>query len=582
MKKIMNIKNCSIILGVVFLLNSCSSSFLDRPPKDSIVDASFYQTDDQVMAGTALLYSITWFNYNDKATFNLADIRSGVLTDLWGNRENVKFATTPESDINAQEWQAFFNVIGQANTTRNNIERYAGKDVTPSVKQAAIGETHFMHALALRFLVMNYGEVPIITDNQQLLADPLSVRKNTVPSIWKFICSEMRQAVDELPETPYAVGRVTKWSAEGMLARFYLTRAGVESENGVRNQQFLDSAKYYADRVINLSGKKLLSSYRDLFLAAPNGTNYNNNNESLFELQWIYTPGGTYGYNNSTISQIALDPSITGNGDAWGGGMTATFWMLSQYEGFALYGTSGDTLQGRTLDQRLHETFFMPGFVYPEITRIIDGVSQNPFVFPNNTLGSTFDGSVGDPSPANIKKYIIGNKVDVGGNSGFQNYPNDTYMMRLAEMYLIYAEAALDNNSSTTDPTAIAYFNAVHTRAGLPAYDVGRQGPLTWDKIFQERCCEFAMEASVWYDLVQLHYWNPQKTFDIIASQYRGIFAMHPDVFPNPTKWTIVKTSWGDVKNITANEGNFRLPIPASEAVAAPNLQEPAVDYYAQ
>jgi len=225
----------------------------------------------------------------------------------------------------------------------------------------------------------------------------------------------------------------------------------------------------------------------------------------------------------------------------------------------------------------------MPGSVYPEITRIIDGVSQNPFVFPNNTLGSSFDGGgEGDPSPACIKKYIIGNKVDVGGNSGFQNYPNDTYMMRLAEMYLIYAEAALGNNPSTTDAKAIEYFNVVHTRAGLPAYDVGMQGPLKWDKIFQERCCEFAMEAMIWYDLVQLHYWNPQKTYDIIASQYRGIFSMHPDVFPNPTKWTIVKTTWGDVKNTTANDGNFKLPIPAKEATAAPNLQEPAVDYYAQ
>ena len=585
MKKLMNIKNWSIIFGVIILLDGCSNSFLDRPPVDSIVDAGFYQTDDQVMAGTALLYSLAWFDFNDKASFSLADFRSGVARDMWSWKDNIKFATTPEAPENAQAWQAFFNVIGQANTARTNIERYAGSEVTPAVKQAAIGETHFMHALAYRYLVMNYGEVPIITDNQALLADPLSVRKNTVSSIWKFICTEMRQAVDELPETPYAVGRVTKWSAEGMLARFYLTRAGVESSGGPRNQQFLDSAKYYADRVIRLSGKKLLSNYRDLFLAAPTGTNYNNNNESLFELQWVYTPTMRYGYNNSTISQIALDPTITGNGDAWGGSMTATFWMLSQYEGIAPYGTTGDSLQGRTLDQRLHETFFMPGFVYPEITRIINGESQNPFVFPNNTLGSSFNGGgVSDPSPANIKKYIIGNKVDVGGNSDKQNYPNDTYMMRLAEMYLIYAEAVLGNNPSTTDPTAIEYFNAVHTRAGLPPYDVSPQGngPLTWDKIFRERCCEFAMEATIWYDLVQLHYWNPQKTFDIINSQYRGIFAIYPDVFPNPSKWTIVKTSWSEITTITANEGNFKLPIPAAEAVAAPNLQEPAVDYYAQ
>ena len=41
-----------------------------------------------------------------------------------------------------------------------------------------------------------------------------------------------------------------------MLARFYLTRAGVETNGGNRNQQFLDSAKYYAARVINNSSGK--------------------------------------------------------------------------------------------------------------------------------------------------------------------------------------------------------------------------------------------------------------------------------------------------------------------------------------
>jgi len=57
----------------------------------------------------------------------------------------------------------------------------------------------------------------------------------------------MRACVNDLPDVGFQTGRVNKWSAEGMLARFYLTRAGVESVNGVRNQQFLDSARYYSD-----------------------------------------------------------------------------------------------------------------------------------------------------------------------------------------------------------------------------------------------------------------------------------------------------------------------------------------------
>jgi len=581
MKKLINIKIWSLVFGCIFLLTGCSSSFLDRPPLDSIVDATFYQTDDQVMSATALLYSLAWFDFNDKASFSLADFRGGTAMSQWSWQDNVKFATTPEAPENAQAWEAFFNVIGQANMAIANVDRYAGADVTPAIKQNAIGEARFMRALAYRYLVMNYGAVPIITDNQALLTDPLSAKPNTVKSIWKFITNEMRQAVEELPDKPYTTGRVTKWSAEGMLARFYLTRAGVESTGQKRNQQFLDSAKYYSDRVIRLSGKSLLTSYRNLFLYP-----YDNNNESLFELQWVYMPSDYYGYANSTISQIACSPQITGNGDGWGGDFSATFWMLSQYEGFVPYVTeAGEAIQGRTLDQRLKETFMLPGFSYPEITRTIGTDDQNPFVYPNNNFGSTFDGDYSDEwgaSTANLKKYLIGQPKDIGGQSAFQDYPNNTYMMRLAEMYLIYAEAELGNQPSTSDPIAMKYFNAVHTRAGLPALPTPTHTALTFDDIFRERTCEFAMEATIWYDLVSLHYWNPQKALDIINSQYRGLFVVLPDKFPNPTQWTIIKTAWTTITFAKATEGNFMLPIPAVETTAAPNLLGTPVDYYAQ
>jgi hypothetical protein len=565
------------------MMEGCSSNFLDRPPLDSISAAVAYLTDAQVMSANAPLYNYAWFNYNDVAAFNLADFRGGDAMSQYSSQDNVWFSTTPGTGANADAWTAFYNVVGQANITITNINTYTGPKVSPAIKQEAIGEARFMRALAYRFLVMYWGAVPIITDNVSLLADPTSVKPNTIQSIWKFVCSEMRQAAEELPETPYAVGRVTKWSAEGMLARFYLSRSGVESSNGQRNQQFLDSAKYYAQDVITKSGKSLLPSYRDLFLAAPTGTNYNNNDESLFELQWVYTPGGAYGYNNSTISQMAPDPTIV-NGDGWGGDKGATLWMLSQYEGFT-WSATGDTLKGRTLDQRLHESFMLPGFSYPEITRTVNGVDQKPFVMPNNSFGSTFDGSLAtDKSSASIKKYIIGQAKDVGGNSGKQNYPNDTYMLRLSELYLIYAEATLGPNAQpTTDPTTLQYFNAVHTRAGLPAYDVSQQGPLTYDKIFQERACEFAMEGTVWFTLVDLYYWNPQKAFDIInTQQYRAMFYIMVDKFPNPTTWSVIKSANPSKTYATANEGNFFLPLPAGEVTQAPNLLDPPVDYYAQ
>lgn len=556
MKRIHSILYRFLLLLVVGL-SACSKDFLERPPTDAIVDGSFYQTDDQVLAATSLLYSRVWFDYNDKASYNLGDFRAGTAYSAWNDRGNVLFNTTGNTPENGTAWRSFFIVVGQSNLAIENINRYAGAGVSPEVKKMAIAEARYMRALAYRFLVMNWGAVPIIENNLALLSDT-SITRNTVSSVWRFITNEMRAVVEDLPLTSMRPGRLNKWAAEAMLARFYLTRAGVSAEgNGQRNQQFLDSAKYYAERVITQSPYRLLNNYADLFTYP-----YDNNSESIFSLQWAYSPGA-WGSQNSTPAYLAYSSDIA-NGDGWGGDKGATWWMISLYDGITA--RPGGGLQGRTLDQRLKATFMLPGFHYPEITQAIPGGKQE-LVFP-------FTGS--DNNFLSIKKYVCGKAEDMDGKAAQQYYEYDTYMMRLAEVYLIYAEAELGNQASTTNAKAMEYFNAVHKRSGLPEFE----DPLTIDVIQKERFIEFAMEGMAWYDLVSLHYWNPTKAYEILNSQDRGLFFTEPDKFPDPTNWTFTKTSWATQdRNINANSGNFLLPIPAAELSQAPNLNKPPVDY---
>ncbi|MBL7857987.1 MAG: RagB/SusD family nutrient uptake outer membrane protein [Cyclobacteriaceae bacterium] len=543
------------LLTTMVVLAACSEDFLERPPKDAIVDGNFYQSDDQVMAGTALLYSQVWFDYNDKASYNLGDFRGGSAFSAWNDQDNVRFNTTANTPENGASWRAFFNVVGQSNTAIQNINRYAGEGVSPNIKRHAIAEARFMRALAYRFLVMNWGPVPIITNNQTLLSDT-TISRNTVESVWKFITNEMRGAAADLTETPLQPGRLTKVAAEAMLARFYLNRAGV-GQTGSRNQVFLDSAKYFAKRVIDSKRYKLLPKYESLFLFP-----YDNNEESIFELQWVFSGTTTWGTQNSTPAYLAYSPDIA-NGDGWGGDKGATLWVLNQYEGLME--------NGRTLDQRLKATFMLPGAQYPEITQNIT-LNGKPatqrLIFP-------FTGT--DQNFASIKKYVTGQAVDNNGEAASQRYGHDTYMMRLAEVYLIYAEAALGNAGSTLDATALEYFNAVHMRSGLPKFE----DPLTFDDIFRERVVEFAMEGMCWYDLVSLHYYNANKAYGILNSQDRGGYFVAPNQFPDPTSWTITPTSWWGNRTINAYAGNFLLPIPAAELSQAPNLRKEPVDYYA-
>jgi hypothetical protein len=311
--------------------------------------------------------------------------------------------------------------------------------------------------------------------------------------------------------------------------------------------------------VIQLSGAQLLDNYADLFKFP-----YDNNEESLFSLQWVYSGPDNWGTQNSVPAYLAYSPDIA-NGDGWGGDKGATLWVLGFYDGFLT--------DGRTLDKRLYSTYMLPGAEYPEITQTVydnaGNRSEQDLVYP-------FMDNGGGANYAAVKKYVTGKAVDNGGNAASQRYGHDTYMLRLAEMYLIYAEAQMGNNNSTTDATALAYFNAVHTRAGLPAVSA-----LTWQDIFEERIVEFAMEGMSWYDLVSLHYYNKSGAETIIEGQYRGIIYIEPDQFPDPTKWTITPTEWYAFKYVPdVNDGNFQLPIPAAEITQAPNLRKTPVDYY--
>ena len=119
------------LLIPIITLSACSDSFLERPPKDALVDASFYQTDDQVLAGTALLYSKVWHDYNDKASYNIGDFRGGSVFSAYNDQDNVHFNTTANTPENGAAWRAFFNVVGQSNLAIQNISKYAGAEVLP-------------------------------------------------------------------------------------------------------------------------------------------------------------------------------------------------------------------------------------------------------------------------------------------------------------------------------------------------------------------------------------------------------------------------------------------------------------------
>jgi hypothetical protein len=518
---------------------SCSKSFLNREPISNLTSGNFYKDDDEVMAGTAPLYNITWFDYNDKAFLAFGVARGGSLNSN-DRTPYIEFnpSATDQTTL-LTGYKAFYKIAAQANLTMQNIVNSSGSTVSDTIRAYALSECHFMRGVAYYYLVSNWGAVPIVYDNTNQLSD--SLRRNTIESVWQFIIMDLRYAVNHLPAVSYQPGRINKYSAEGMLAKFYLIRSGLDKSLGNRTQTDLDSAKYFAGDVIANSGMTLPTDYYQSFVGVNNNAT-KADPESLFSLLWqpVSTP---WGVNNSFQAYMAFEGQITQTNDGWGSAQGGSAGLIEYY-----MNNPADSVRRKA-------TIMFPGDIYPELNKAGGGTSV-----PNSV------------NYAYIKKYVIGSPADNNGNGAFMAAYTNTIILRLAEVYLIYAEAVMGNNSSTTDGTALAAYNAVRERAGMPDAT-----SLTFAAIFQEKWIETAIEGNEWYDILRWWYFDPTDAEAYVAAQDRGInytLTWVPGSFA-PRRYTF--TSSGEHYSFNAN--NVYLPFPESEAVQAPGLSQPAVPF---
>ena len=203
---------------------------------------------------------------------------------------------------------------------------------------------------------------------------------------------------------------------------------------------------------------------------------------------------------------------------------------------------------------RRKATFMAYGDVYPEINK-----SNGGYLYEKAT------------DRCNVKKGVVGSTKDTDGKSSRMNSALNTYMLRLAEVYLIYAEAILGNNASTSDPVALEYFNRVRKRAGIPV-----KTSISYEDIRHERRIELALEGQYWYDLVRRSYYKQQEVLNYINYQDRAhngsyTFDIGTGVAENTS------TSTRAVNQAAADR--LLLPYPESELVLNPLFKQTPVNY---
>ncbi len=536
-------------LAGMMTLSSCSD-FLDQTNTYQASEDTFFDSNDAVAQATAPLYNYVWNSFNGKFYYSVGDGRSNNLTARWSDYiyPYTNFTENSLSPGLEDAWGAFYSVVAQSNNVINNIEQKCGSAVTEEAKIQGIAEARFMRGLAYWYIGSVWGKGIIYTDTKAQINNSVAYAHRATDVI-EFAIRDLEYAAAHLSKSQANPGRVTCYSAYGMLSRVYLSMAGLttdgqyDGENiatdfnrGSRNTYYLDLAKKAALKCIE-GPYSLLPNYGDLFSVST----WNNNSESVFQLQWLQGSTDAVGWGGvNSISAFFSWSTMVGETN-WGNATYASYDIVRTYD-------PADRI-------RRHATIATVGEYYPHLNVKNGGYTYNVT-------------ETGYENKCNVVKHVIG-KLDDNGQSYQQSSGVNTYMMRLAEVYLNLTEAILGNNASTSDETARTYFNAVRKRAGMP-----EKRTITYQDIHYERRIELAYEGLYWYDLLRRSYYQQQEVVNYLNAQERN--AGYEWDENEPCQYA--KTSDGTGVS-TATAAHLTLPLSAVDLARTPRLLEDPIAY---
>ncbi len=461
-------------------------------------------------------------------------------------------------------WKSLYAGVKDVNVFLDRADFFEKNYAVPSEVQMVNnmrGEAYFLRALYYFYLECFYGEayittaggadkmgVPIISSIPTVL-DSTQKGRSTTRDVWNFIIGDLKKSADLLKGVQWTGsnrGRANEWAAKALLGKVYVFT------------QDWQNAKTTLLDVINNSGKSLMpfSKYKDAFNAKPENEF---NEESLFEINVDRDSKGDYGIfgpapnSNLTTSQgliwspcvIGDDGTETGSGGNLGYcntfihdknllrfGFTLPIYTLVNNPAFdaskpasyrnpkqvidpAYKQQSIDMRNNKITDPRLNVCTMQPWVD----SGSADGVNWRPI--------TKFVG-IG----ADIQKYFHG-----WSNRKFATYDNNIwaysaadganyYILRLADIFLLYAEAC---KSSGDNVTALEYINKVKRRAY--SYPVNAPSPVDYasltaktkadaadvnlsnNPLAYERWAELFNEGHWWFDVCRWRIGKAEATY---------------------------------------------------------------------
>lgn len=557
--KLMNIKYAAVACIMAMGTASCED-FLNRPVEDNYNIDNFYSSDESCISGVNYLYNSPWYDFQ-RGFIKIGEVMSGNM--FWGSSPYLNFSVNGTDQDLVNMSYSLWAEIGHSSTVYDAIKKATCSE---AVRNQCMGECLAWRAMAYFFLVRTFGDVPIIHNTSEVLAsgEYRTCMKVQKADVYEYIAMTLEKAMELLPKTKSTTGRIDYYCAEGLLAKVYLAKAGV---NGSLDNADLEKAAAYAKDVIDNSGRELMPEYEDIF----RGSN-NVSDESLFA--WRWTMGAHWTCQNTLQSDLGIE-GFSETGDLWGG------WGGPSVDLMDAFGVSptDNPAQRQDADVRRKATLMLPGDVYSYFWRDKGGFDYLRFIY-DKEYNPSATGQLQGPCGTNNVKHLYGNIADHEAEMGItparMAYALATHILRLSDVYLTLAEAKVLMGKGT-DADALDAFNAVHQRAVAGADEVTS---LTFADVWKERRLEFAGEGDRWYDYVRRSYYDADACIAELKAQRRAEFwgcdELYKAYFESDRNiWTVDPevqkyNEEATIPNVTAE--SFILPYPTEDVSLNPNL----------
>jgi len=466
-------RSLALVLFTTAVLPLQSCTDLTETPTSSITPGNFFQTEEEVLAGLAGVYSILRSSINNAYYFWLSEIPTDEIiiptrgqdwydNGTWLELHRQTWAASSPSEqwqINGA-WVDGFTGIARANLLLQALTTTSIPD-----QKAIEAELRTLRAFYYYMLMDLFGGVPIVTTTE-VKARP----RNTRAEVFKFIEEELQAARLDLPDRWPATsnGRLPKGAADAILANMYLNAqvfTGTVSGGGLqRGTARWQDAVDVADRILNAGVYVLAADWR---------SNFTPNNESSPE-------------NILVVKMLAQE----------GLGLWITMYSL-HYNQLSPSPANGPSTLAETYyafdPDDLRRQIFLVG---PQFN-----LETGEPAYDRSGQRLVFTPEIRDALQATEGEGARPNKWPPDPSHSGYDHGNDFAYFRLAEIYLIKAEAL---NELGRTGEAVQLLNTLRARVFDPPKPVTASGQTSVrELILRERLFELTFEAKRRQDLIR-------------------------------------------------------------------------------